>query len=107
MRNYFGKIRNEVIRGESMLAELRSRSQITIPAEIIKNLGISEGDKFEIVQEGGGIFLCPVVVYPKEKMLALAKLAKLPKEVEQDTANQKELASVDDMFADMGLALTR
>lgn len=54
-----------------MLAELRNRSQITIPAEIIKNLGISEGDKFEIVQK--------------------------------DTANQKEFASVDDMFADMGL----
>ena len=54
-----------------MLAELRNRSQITIPAEIIKNLGISEGDKFEVVQK--------------------------------DTANQKEFASVDDMFADMGL----
>lgn len=87
-------------RGDNMLAELRSRSQITIPAEIIKNLGISDGDKFEIVQKDGGIFLCPVVVYPKEKMLALAKLLK---EVEQDTANQKEFASVDDMFADMGL----
>ena len=50
-----------------MLAELRSRSQITIPAEIIKHLGISEGDKFEVMEKDGGIFLCPVVIYPKEK----------------------------------------
>ena len=83
-----------------MLAELRSRSQITIPVEIIKNLGISKGDKFEVVQKDGGIFLCPVVIYPKDKMLAIAKLLK---EAERDTANQKEFASVEDMFAAMGL----
>ena len=83
-----------------MLAELKNASQITISEEIIKNLGISEGDKFEVVQKDGGIFLCPVVIYPKEKMLAVAKLLK---EAEQNTANQKEFANVDDMFADMGL----
>ena len=83
-----------------MLAELKNASQITISEEIIKNLGISEGDKFEVVQKDGGILLCPVVIYPKEKMLALAKLLK---EAEQNTANQKEFANVEDMFADMGL----
>lgn len=34
-----------------MLAEIRGRSQITIPSEIIKKLGISEGDKFEIMEK--------------------------------------------------------
>ena len=57
-----------------MLAELRSRSQITIPAEIIKHLGISEGDKFEVMEKDGGIFLCPVVVYPKEKLILMRQL---------------------------------
>ena len=88
-----------------MLAELRSRSQITIPAEIIKNLGISEGDeryKFEIMEKDGGIFLCPVVIYPKEKLMALAQLLK---KADIDTENQKEFTSVEDMFADMGLDL--
>ena len=64
-----------------MLAELRSRSQITIPAEIIKNLGISEGDKFEVMEKDGGIFLCPVVIYPKEKLMALAQLLKKAEDV--------------------------
>ena len=70
-----------------MLAELRSRSQITIPAEIIKHLGI---------------FLCPVVIYPKEKLMALAKLLK---KADIDAENKKEFTSVEDMFADMGIDL--
>lgn len=50
-----------------MLIEMRGRSQITIPAEMVKNLGIKEGDQFEVIEKDGGIFLCPVVVYPKKK----------------------------------------
>ncbi len=83
-----------------MLAEIRGRSQITIPAEIIKSLGISEGDKFDIVEKDGGIFLCPVVVYPKDKIL---KIAKIIKESETDTKAQKVFDSVEDLFADMGI----
>lgn len=83
-----------------MLAEIRGRSQITIPSEIIKKLGISEGDKFDIMEKDGGIFLCPVVVYPKEK---IAKIAKLLKESENETKNQSAFESVEDMFFDMGI----
>lgn len=83
-----------------MLAEIRGRSQITIPSEIIKSLGISEGDKFEVMEKDGGIFLCPVVVYPKDKM---AKIAKILKESEMETKNQKAFESVEDMFSDMGI----
>lgn len=82
-----------------MLAEIRGRSQITIPAEIIKKLGISEGDKFEVMERDGGIFLCPVVVYPKEK---IEKLAKLVKESAAEV-DSKTFESVEDMFADMGI----
>ena len=83
-----------------LLAEIRGRSQITIPAEIIKNLGISEGDKFEVIEKDGGIFLCPVVVYPKDKIM---KIAKIIKESETDAKAQKVFDSVEDMFADMGI----
>lgn len=85
-----------------MLAEIRGRSQITIPAEIIKSLGISEGDKFDIMEKDGGIFLCPVVIYPKDKM---AKIAKLIKDSESDISNQTEFDSVENMFSDMGIDL--
>lgn len=83
-----------------MLAEIRGRSQITIPAEIIKKLGISEGDKFDIVEKDGGIFLCPVIVYPKDKLL---KIAKLIKESETELSAQESFDTVEDMFADMGI----
>lgn len=83
-----------------MLAEMRGRSQITIPAEIVKKLGISEGDKFDITEKDGGIFLCPVVVYPKAEM---AKIAKIIKDSEADVAKQTAFESVEDLFADMGI----
>lgn len=83
-----------------MLVEIRGRSQITIPSEIIKKLGISEGDKFDIMERDGGIFLCPVVVYPKDK---IAKIAKILKESESDTKKKTVFESVEDMFSDMGI----
>ena len=83
-----------------MLAEISGRSRITIPSEIIKKLGISEGDKFDIMERDGGIFLCPVVVYPKDK---IAKIAKILKESENDTKTRTAFESVEDMFSDMGI----
>ena len=83
-----------------MLAELRGRSQITIPSDIIKKLGISEGDKFDVSEKDGGIFLCPVVVYPKS---SLEKIAKLIKASEEEIKDQDAFDSVEDMFADMGI----
>lgn len=83
-----------------MLAEIRGRSQITIPSEIIKRMGISEGDKFEIIEKDGGIFLCPVVVYPKDKLI---KIAKMIKNAEPQLNEQQGFESVEDLFADMGI----
>ena len=83
-----------------MLAELRGRSQLTIPAEIIKKLGITEGDLFDISERDGGIFLCPVVIYPKNQ---IEKIAKLIKSSEKEIADQQAFDTVGDMFADMGI----
>ena len=49
-----------------MLAELRQKSQITIPKDIIVKLGLSEGDKLDIFEKDGTICMMPVVVYPKK-----------------------------------------
>ena len=84
-----------------MLIEMRARSQITLPNEIIKSLGINEGDKFEVMERNGGVFLCPVVVYPKVK---LERLAKIIKDHKKKPAVVFE--SVEDMFKDIGIDLT-
>jgi AbrB family looped-hinge helix DNA binding protein len=49
-----------------MLAELRAKSQITIPKELVNRLGLSEGDKMEIYERDGVICIMPVVVYPRK-----------------------------------------
>ena len=49
-----------------MLIELRAKSQITIPRDIVSHLGLSEGDKLEIVERDGAIQIIPVAVYPKK-----------------------------------------
>ena len=54
-----------------MLAELRQKSQVTIPKELVEKLGLSEGDKFDIYEDNGTICLMPVAVYPKHYISAL------------------------------------
>lgn len=85
-----------------MLIELRARSQITIPAEIIKSLELTEGDRLEVVEKDGGIFLCPVVVYPKAKM---EQIAQLLKEADTESCKLRAYDSVEKMFEDMGIKL--
>ena len=56
-----------------MIAELRPKSQVTIPKPLIDKLGLSAGDKLEIFEDKGMICIMPVVVYPKgyvDKILA-------------------------------------
>ena len=83
-----------------MLIEMRARSQITLPNEIIKSLGISEGDKFEVMERNGGVFLCPVVVYPKAKLERIAKIIK-----DHKKKPSVVFESVEDMFKDIGIGL--
>ena len=83
-----------------MLVEIGKHSQINLPAEIIKKLCIMKGDKFEVTEKDGGIFLFPVVVYPKNK---IENIAKIIKESEADITKQSPLDNVKDLFADIGI----
>ncbi len=81
-----------------MLAELRAKSQITIPKELIERLGLSEGDKLEIYERDGMICIMPVVVYPKKY------LDELREEIEEvkikiASGEQPVFNNVDALFA--------
>jgi AbrB family looped-hinge helix DNA binding protein len=81
-----------------MLAELRQKSQITIPKEIIVKLGLSEGDKLEVFEQDGAICMLPVAVYPKKY------LEELRGEIQEAKAKlacgeQPVFDSVDALFA--------
>lgn len=80
-----------------MLAELRTKSQITIPKEIISSLGLSEGDKLEVYEENGVICLMPVTVYPKKYV---DELHNEIKELKNSIGNGKTpvFDSIDELF---------
>ena len=81
-----------------MLAELRQKSQITIPKEIIVKLGLSEGDKLEIFERDGTICMLPVVVYPKKYLDELqSELSEVKKKIA--SGEQPVFDSVDALFA--------
>ena len=63
-----------------MIIELRKKSQITLPKEIVKELNLQEGDKFEVTIENGCIRFEPVSIYPKEYIMKLAEEIKILRE---------------------------
>ncbi len=80
-----------------MLAELRTKSQITIPKDIVKNLGLSEGDKFDVFEKDGMICFVPVVVYPKKYIDELnTEMAEIRKKVR--SGKQPAFDNVDALF---------
>ena len=81
-----------------MLAELRAKSQITIPKELVDKLGLYEGDKLDVYEKDGIICIMPVVVYPKKY------LEKLREEIEVTRAKiasgeQPVFSNLDALFA--------
>ena len=48
-----------------MIIELRKKSQITIPKEIVNQLNLNEGDHLDISVKDGVIIIEPVAVYSK------------------------------------------
>jgi len=50
-----------------MIAEIRSHSQITLPASVIKKLNLKKGDKVEIELDGDTIIMRPVITVPRDQ----------------------------------------
>jgi antitoxin MazE len=50
-----------------MVVELRQKSQVTIPADILKALNLKTGDKLEFTIQDGKIIMQPVVTVPKDQ----------------------------------------
>ena len=83
-----------------MLAELRTRSQITIPKQIVMSLGLSKGDQFDIFEKDGMVCMVPVAIYPKKYV------EKLQKEVNElknniKSGKQKTFSNIDDMISSL------
>jgi antitoxin MazE len=68
-----------------MVTQLRERSQVTLPAEIVKKLDLKAGDNLEITLEDDRIVIKPVLIIDRSQSWFWSKgwQAK-EKEVEED-----------------------
>ena len=87
-----------------MLAELKDKSQVTIPKPIIRELGLERGDMFDVVVESGNVILVPVVVYPKAKVDELEALAAEAR-AEAAAGEAAVYDDVEDLIADLHKAV--
>ena len=83
-----------------MLAELRTKSQITIPKELITKLGIKEGDKLETTEKNGIIQIVPVVVYPKKYVDEL-RLEVAEAKTQLKIGNKKTFKNIEKLFTEL------
>jgi len=73
-----------------MIVELRQKSQVTIPADILKALNLKTGDKLEFTVQDGKIILQPVVTVPKDQAWFWTKdWQAAEKEVDEQIKNGK------------------
>lgn len=80
-----------------MLTELSHNAQITIPKEILRKLGLSEGDKLNIFEKDGAICILPVAIYPAPYVQELQKEIDTARTA-METNNQPVFSTVDALF---------
>jgi antitoxin MazE len=51
-----------------MLVELKQKSQVTIPIELVRKLKLKPGDKLELEEKDGCLIMTPVAVIPRDQM---------------------------------------
>lgn len=69
-----------------MIIELRKKSQITVPKEIVDELSLQEGDHLDVSVKDGIIVIEPVAVYSKAY---IEKLEKTVLRLNEDTSEYK------------------
>jgi len=84
-----------------MLTELRQKSQVTIPKDIIVKLGLSEGDTLDIYEKDGTICMIPVAVYPKNYIEELREEINEVK-AKIDSGEHPVFDTVDELFERLG-----
>ncbi|MDO5018737.1 MAG: AbrB/MazE/SpoVT family DNA-binding domain-containing protein [Lagierella massiliensis] len=83
-----------------MLVELKAKSQVTIPKDIVNSMELNQGDQFEVREENGKIILIPVAIYPEHVIKNLKAQVKEIKESIKN-GNQPVFDSIDSLFEEL------
>lgn len=62
-----------------MVVTLKSKSQVTIPASVVKEAGLKTGDVFDVAYQNGSIVLTPMVYVTRKEADALNFAEKMDK----------------------------
>ena len=83
-----------------MLVELKAKSQVTIPKDIVNSMELNQGDQFEVTEENGKIILVPVVIYPEH---FIKNLKAEVKEIKESIKNGERpiFDSIDSLFEEL------
>lgn len=83
-----------------MLVELKAKSQVTIPKDIVNSMDLNQGDQFEVIEDKGKIILIPVAIYPE---YVIKELKKQVNEIKKTIKNgeQPVFDSIDSLFEDL------
>ncbi len=83
-----------------MLVELKAKSQVTIPKDIVNSMDLNQGDQFEVIEDNGKIVLVPVAIYPEH---VIKELRKQVDEIKESIENgeQPVFDSIDSLFEDL------
>ncbi|MCW6701970.1 AbrB/MazE/SpoVT family DNA-binding domain-containing protein [Anaerococcus sp. NML200537] len=83
-----------------MLVELKAKSQVTIPKDIVNSMNLNQGDQFEVIEDDGKIVLVPVAIYPEH---VIKKLKAQVKEIKDSIKNGETpvFDSIDSLFEDL------
>ncbi len=76
---------NDGLGDNIMITQLRNRSQVTLPSEIVKKMRLQEGDKLEIIMEEDKIIIKPVLVIDRSQSWFWSKRwQEMEKEADED-----------------------
>ncbi|WP_311480687.1 AbrB/MazE/SpoVT family DNA-binding domain-containing protein [uncultured Anaerococcus sp.] len=83
-----------------MLVELKAKSQVTIPKDIVNSMDLSQGDQFEVIEDNGRIVLVPVAIYPEH---VIKELKAQVEEIKENIKNgdQPIFDSIDSLFEEL------
>ena len=83
-----------------MLVELKAKSQVTIPKDIVNSMDLNQGDQFEVIEDKGKIVLVPVAIYPEH---VIKELRKQVDEIKESIENgeQPVFDSINSLFEDL------
>ncbi|MEJ8751480.1 AbrB/MazE/SpoVT family DNA-binding domain-containing protein [Lagierella sp. ICN-221743] len=83
-----------------MLVELKAKSQVTIPKDIVNAMELNQGDQFEVIEEDGKIILVPVAIYPEHIIKNLkSEVNEIKKSIEK--GDQPTFDSIDSLFEEL------